>query len=87
MPVSTTLSIRLSREVKAKLGRLAQNTRRSASFLGAEAIATYVDQELAIIEGIQTGIADIAAGRTVPHDQAMRELDAALKAPAAKSSK
>jgi len=87
MPVSTTLSIRLSPEVKAKLGRLAQNTRRSASFLGAEAIATYVDQELAIIDGIQTGIADIAAGRVVPHDQAMRELDAAIEGTAAKPRK
>ena len=39
-----------------KLGRLAHNTRRSRSYLAAEAVESYVDRELEIIEGIQRGL-------------------------------
>lgn len=38
-----------------------------------EAISAYVERELAIIEGIQRGLGDVAAGRVVPHEQAMAE--------------
>ena len=52
----------------------------------AEAVSAYVDRELAIIEGIQEGLADVAAGRTVSHEAAMDEIDAAVaKAKAAKA--
>lgn len=78
MPVSTTVTIRLSPEVKEKLGRLAHDTRRSKSFLAGEAVQAYVERELAIIEGIQCGLGDIQAGRMVSHDKAMNELDAIL---------
>lgn len=78
MDASTTMTIRLPEEVKEKLGRLAQDTRRSRSFLAAEAVAAYVDRELAIIEGIQRGLADVAAGRVTEHDAAMTQVDAAI---------
>ena len=35
---STTMTIRLDPQLKAKLGRLAEGTRRSRSFLAAEAV-------------------------------------------------
>lgn len=73
---STTLTIRVPVEVRDKLARIASGTRRSKSYLAAEAVAAYVERELAIIEGIQEGMADIAAGRTVSHTQAMAELRA-----------
>lgn len=75
---STTLSIRLSDETKAQLGLLATATRRSKSFLAAEAVAAYVAREQAIIAGIERGLADMKAGRTVPHDAAMAEIDALI---------
>ena len=73
------MTIRVSSEVKRKLDRLASNTRRSKSFLAAEAVSAYVDRELEIIEGIKRGLADIEAGRTVPHDEAMAEVYAVIK--------
>lgn len=76
MNASSTMTIRLSSELKDKLDRLADGTRRSRSFLAAEAVSAYVERELAIIEGIQRGLDDVAAGRVIPHDQAMDELDA-----------
>ena len=75
MADSTTMSIRLSSETKAQLGLLATATRRSKSFLAAEAVAAYVARERAIIEGIERGRADVKAGNTVPHDAAMTEID------------
>lgn len=74
MSTSTTMTIRVSADVKEKLVRLAHDTRRSKSYLAAEAVSAYVDRELEIIDGIQRGIADVGAGRVVPHDDAMAEI-------------
>lgn len=80
MTASTTMTIRVSPEVKRKLDRLASNTRRSKSYLAAEAVSAYVDRELEIIEGIKRGLADVEAGRVVPHDEAMTEVYGVIKA-------
>ena len=74
MTTSTTMTIRLEPQLKARLGRLADGTRRSRSFLAAEAVQAYVDRELAIIEGIERGLADVEAGKTVSHEDAMATL-------------
>ena len=80
MTATTTMTIRISSETKLKLERIAADTRRSKSFLAAEAVSAYVDRELDIIEGIKLGMADAAAGRVVPHDEAMAEIDAMIEA-------
>ena len=73
MSDSTTLTVRLSSHTKHQLAELAGRTRRTRSFLAAEAIAAYVERELAIIEGIERGRADVRAGRVVPHEEVARE--------------
>lgn len=73
MTASTTMTIRVSPETKEKLERIATNTKRSKSFLAAEAISAYVDLELQIIEEINRGLADVEAGRVAPHEQVMAE--------------
>ena len=70
-----TMTIRLSTSVKDKLAELAQHTRRSKSFLASEAIADYVERELAIVAGIQRGLDDMKSGRITPHQQVMDEID------------
>jgi predicted transcriptional regulator len=87
MPDSTTMTIRLSTAVKEKLGRLSRGTRRSKSYLAAAADSAYVDRELAIIEGIQRGLADVEAGRVIPHDESMNRIDAAIEAVSRKRKK
>jgi predicted transcriptional regulator len=79
MTTSTTMTIRLDPQLKAKLGKLAEGTRRSRSFLAAEAVESYVDRELAIIEGIERGLADVEAGRTVSHEDAIATVRQAIK--------
>ena len=78
MSGSTTMSIRLSSETKAQLCALATATRRSKSFLAAEAVALYVARERTIIESIERGLADMRAGNTVSHEEAMAELDSLI---------
>ena len=73
MGASTTITIRVTPDLKEKLGRLAQSTRRSSSFLAVEAVEAYVNRELQIIEGIQQGLADMQSGRVTPHAEAMAE--------------
>jgi predicted transcriptional regulator len=80
MPASTTLTIRLTPEAKEQLGRLADATHRTKSFLAAEAISRYVARESGIIEGIKRGLADMKAGRVVAHDEAMARLEATIAA-------
>lgn len=71
---SETVTIRMPSEAKARLEELARHTRRSKSVLAGEAIADYVERELAIIEGIARGLADMEAGRVTPHADAMARM-------------
>mgnify|MGYP000913295330 CR=1 FL=1 len=84
MTASTTMTIRVSPETKRKLERIAGETRRSKSFLAAEAVSAYVERELEIIDGIRRGMADAEAGRVVSHDKAMAEIHAVIDAAEAK---
>jgi RHH-type transcriptional regulator, rel operon repressor / antitoxin RelB len=76
MPDSTTLTLRLSRDLKGKLDRLAESTRRSRSYLAAEAIAEYVDANAWQIEEIGKAVrkAD-AGGPFVRNEEARNYLD------------
>ena len=76
---STTMTVRLPEATKERLARLAERTRRSRSFLASEAISAYVERELAIIEGVERGLADMEAGRVVPHDEAMRQIRSTIE--------
>ena len=76
---STTLTVRLTPELKDRLGELAERTRRTRSFLAGEAIAGYVERELEIVAGIERGLADMKAGRVVPHERVMADIDDTIK--------
>ncbi|WP_246156116.1 CopG family ribbon-helix-helix protein [Sphingorhabdus profundilacus] len=75
---TSTMTIRVTPETKAQLGRLAQATKRSRAFLAGEAVAHYVAREVAIVEGIKRGLNDINTGNLVPNDIAMEELSAVI---------
>lgn len=74
------MTVRLPTETKAKLAELSAHTRRTKSFLAADAIADYVERELAIVAGIKRGLADMEAGRVTPHDEVMAEIDGIIDA-------
>jgi predicted transcriptional regulator len=74
MSASTTLTVRLPETTKDQLAQLAEKTRRTSSFLAAEAIAAYVARELSIIDAIHAGMDDVRNGRTIPHDEVMQQM-------------
>jgi predicted transcriptional regulator len=71
---STTLTVRLPEALKDKLGELATHTKRTRSYLAAEAIENYVENELAIVRGVECGLDDMRAGRVVAHEEVMTEI-------------
>jgi predicted transcriptional regulator len=47
--------------------------------LARQAIEAFVAREMEIIEGINRGLADMKAGRVIPHDEAMRRVRQAIE--------
>lgn len=77
MSISETVTVRLSPEIKSKLEALAQSTRRSKSWLAAEAIALYVEQQvwqIAMIEQAVT-LADSGNAEWIDGDKVEAWLD------------
>ena len=56
MGKSTTMTVRITPAVSAKLRALARDTKRSKSYLASEAIASYVEQNAWQIEEIKQGL-------------------------------
>ncbi|MBW8728744.1 MAG: CopG family ribbon-helix-helix protein [Inquilinus limosus] len=73
MAASTTVTIRLDADVIEKLNCIARETGRSRSRLAAQAVAVFVDRELQVVDGVRRGLADMQAGRLVPHEEVMAE--------------
>lgn len=60
--MSTTMTVRLDDEVKDRLDRLAASTQRSKSFLAAQAIREFVEDNEWQIAEIRTAVAEADAG-------------------------
>jgi RHH-type transcriptional regulator, rel operon repressor / antitoxin RelB len=60
--MSTTMTIRIEPAVKDRLDRLSEATRRSKSFLAAEAIREYVETNEWQIQEIRAALAEADAG-------------------------
>jgi len=67
---STIVTARIDAALKAKLEALARSTKRSKSYLAAEAIAAYVElNEWQIVE-IEAGIAELDRGEVLSDEEA-----------------
>jgi RHH-type transcriptional regulator, rel operon repressor / antitoxin RelB len=69
MADSTTLTVRLDRSVKQRLAAVAARTRRSKSFLAAEAIEEYLAIQEWQIKAIQKAIEEADRGKVVSHQR------------------
>ena len=69
-----TVTVKLSNDAQQKLERLAELAKESPDRLASDAVTAFVESEIAVIEGIERGLADVEALRLVPHDVAMRHL-------------
>ena len=62
MGQSTTMTIRLEPELKARLDKLSAATRRSKSFLAAEAVREFIELNEWQIEEIRAAVKEADAG-------------------------
>jgi RHH-type transcriptional regulator, rel operon repressor / antitoxin RelB len=67
--MSETLSIRLDSATKQRLTALAKHSRRSKSFLAAEAIAAFVEQEEWQLSEIRAATGELESGQSVSHEK------------------
>jgi predicted transcriptional regulator len=81
------MSIRLDDITREKLDALAQSQDRSRSWVVNDAIQAYFEHQDWIVEAIKVGIADAEAGRLVPHEEVMAELNDLIETARLKSEK
>ncbi len=62
MPSSASITARIDEETRDRLERLAEATQRSKSWLVAEAVRAYVDEQAWQVEAIRQGLAEAEAG-------------------------
>jgi len=67
---STVVTARIDAALKAKLEALSRTTKRSKSYLAAEAIAAYVELNEWQIAEIEAGIAELDAGEVLSEEEA-----------------
>lgn len=72
--MTETLSVRIDAEMKKRLDALARRSRRSKSFLAAEAIAAYVEAEEWQLSEIQAGLTELDHGKGVSHERVKKWL-------------
>jgi predicted transcriptional regulator len=70
------VNARLPEDLTLKLDRIARISGRSKAWHLQKAVASYIDRESQFFEAVQRGKDDVAAGRTVPHEQAKAEFAA-----------
>ena len=76
MSDTITMTVRLKKTTKARLEALAKSTRRSKSFLAAEAIEAFVDVNGWEVEGIEKAVVEAdAGGAHVSHEEMVAWLE------------
>lgn len=77
-PVSSSITAELDPTTLALIGRLAEKRGIAIADFAAEAIRRVAESDADFEAFVQVGIDDLDAGRTVPHETVMAELDAMI---------
>ena len=70
-----TISARIPEELSQQLTALAQGLQRNRSWVIKEALRGYIASEKQFLEAVEEGIQDMKAGKVVPHEVVMHEID------------
>ena len=71
MSKQVVISARIDAETAALLDKVAASRQRSRAWLVADAVKRMAKEEAEYLDFIQVGLDDIAAGRTMPHNEVM----------------
>jgi predicted transcriptional regulator len=75
MTKSSTITVRIDDDLKHRLEALADSTKRSRSFVAAEAIAAYVELNAWQVAAIEAGLASADRGDLIPQTEIARWVD------------
>lgn len=67
--MTETLSIRIDSETKKRLHVMSKRSKRSQSFLAAEAITAFVESEEWQLGELEAGVAELESGQQVSHEK------------------
>lgn len=73
--MTETFSIRIDANTKKRLDALSKRSKRSKSFLAAEAIEAYIESEEWQLGELEAGIAELDSGREISHDKVSKWLN------------
>jgi len=73
---SVTITARVPAALAKKLELYAKTAKRTRSWIVEDILDRYVDGEIAFVKAVQEGIDAADRGETIPHEEAMRRLDA-----------
>lgn len=76
MTKDVLLSVRVSRQLDAKLQKLAKLTERTKSWLVNRVMSEQLDREIAYAESIREAQRSIEREGTIPHEQVVRDMRA-----------
>lgn len=71
-------SFRIHEDLKGKLAELAKQQDRPVTYLINAAIKRMIQDHEAMVQAVTEGIAQLDAGKGIPHDKAMRRMSAAI---------
>ena len=74
MSATSTVTVRIPAGLKTRLNKLADATARSRSWLAADALRAYVENQEWQIAAIRRGGKDVRASRIVSHERVSRWL-------------
>ena len=80
MSSRTTMTIEIRQDVKDQLDALASGAEQSSQHLVEAAVTAFVEQELALRQSIEKGLAEGRAGDLVPHAEVIAEMRALIAA-------
>ncbi len=72
--MSNVVTARVSDEVLAMIDRLSVSRERSRSWIVGRLIEQAAKKQIEMDDFVQIGLADLAAGRTIPHDELVKEI-------------
>ncbi|MDZ7874077.1 MAG: hypothetical protein U5N27_13630, partial [Rhizobium sp.] len=80
MPSRTTITIEIRQDVKDQLDALASGADQSSQHLAEKAVTVFVEQEIALRQSIEKGLAEGQTGEVVPHAEVIAEMRAMISA-------
>lgn len=74
------LTTRLSQSLSRKIDNYAKRVKQTRSTVVQDILSRHIDDEIAFVEAVSVGLRQLEAGLGLPHEEAMRQVQAFIAA-------